>query len=193
MEEIILEAQDRVKQTDKAKEKNFVPGILYGDNIDGSIPVNFNRIDLRKVISSHGTNAKVWIKNNDNKKYGFIKEVQRHPITRDISHIDVQIVSTDHEIKMQIPITYIGEEDLKIRQLQLQVYKSEISVLGKMAVIPETIVVNVSEKQLGDSITLENLDLDQKLTIEKSDEVYGMVTHLKSQHTEEVVEVKADI
>ncbi len=192
MKEIILEAQNRTKKAIKSNDKIAVPGILYGDGIEASIPVSFNRIDLKKVISAFGVNAKIWVKNNDSKKYGFIKEIQRHPVTREIAHIDVQIVSTDHEIKMQIPITYIGEEELKTRQLQLQVYKSEISVLGKMAIMPGSIEVDVTGKELGTSITLENLSLDSKLTIEKKDEVYGMITHLKKTIAEEAVVVETE-
>ncbi len=188
MEELILEASER---TGKTKDIELVSGILYGDGIERALSVNFNRIALRKVISNHGAHAKVWVKYTDTKKFGFIKEVQRHPVTRDVSHIDVQIVSVDHEIKMQIPINFTGEEALKVRQLQLQIHKSDISVFGKMALIPESITVDVSEKELGDSITLENLNLDQKLTIEKADEIYGMIVHLKVQQAEEeaVVEV----
>ncbi|MBC7960119.1 MAG: 50S ribosomal protein L25, partial [Vallitaleaceae bacterium] len=127
MEEIILEAIERNVKTARL-ENEFVAGVLYGDSIVKATSVMFNRIALRKVLSVHGANAKVWIKYNESKKYGYIKEVQRHAVTRDISHIDVQIVSKDHEIKMAIPITYLGEEELKSRQLQLQVYKSSISV-----------------------------------------------------------------
>lgn len=187
MEEIILEAIERVKQTGRFSEVDFVPGIIYGDGIKAANSVKFSRPDLRKILSAHGPNAKVWIQYNKSKKYGFIKEVQRHPVTRDISHIDVQIVSVDHEIKLQIPITYKGEEELKSRQLSLQVYKSDIAIVGKMALIPESILVDVTGKELGDSITMENFDLDKNLTIDNAEEIYGMITHLKVQ-TEEVVE-----
>ena len=110
-----------------------------------------------------------------------------------VTHIDVQIVSKDHELKIQIPIVFKGEDDLKRRQLKLQVYKSEITVFGKMAMMLDAIYVDVSEKELGDTITLNNFDLDKKLkVIDKEDTVYGIIINLKVQLIDEAVEIKTE-
>ena len=136
MEDIILEAIERKQQVGKFREIGFVPGVIYGDGITAATSVKFEEKALRKVITSHGSHAKLWIKYNDNKKFGFIREVQRQPMTGNLIHLDVQIVSKDHEIKRLIPIVFKGEDDLKGKQLQLQINKSEISVFGKMALMP---------------------------------------------------------
>lgn len=176
MEEIILEAIERIKQPGKFKEIGFVPGILYGDNVTGATSVKFDTIALKKVIAHHGSNAKVTIKYDNTKKFGFIKEVQKDAISGSITHIDVQIVSKDHEIKLQLPIIFKGDDSLKNIQLQLQVYKSEINVSGKMALLPDAIYVDVSEKKLGDTITVKDFDLDKQIkVIDNEDEVYGII------------------
>lgn len=191
MKEIILEAIERTKQPGKFRESGFVPGVLYGDSIDVATSVKFEALALEKVLTCHGSNAKVWIKYNNNKRFGFIKEVQKHPVSGSVIHIDVQIVSKDHEIKLQIPIAFKGEDDLAHRQLQLQVYKSEITVFGKMALMPDAIYVDISEKKLGDTITLNNFGLDKQLSVsEKADEVYGMIINLKNESIDADVETK---
>ena len=191
MEEIILEAIERAKQPGKFRESGFIPGVLYGDSIDVATSVKFEAIALKKVLTCHGSNAKVWIKYNNNKKFGFIKEVQKHPVSGSVIHIDVQMVSKDHEIKLQVPIAFKGEDDLRHRELQLQVYKSEITVFGKMDLIPDAIYVDVSEKKLGDTITLNNFNLDKQLNVsEKEDEVYGMIINLKNQPIDAAVETE---
>lgn len=199
MEEIILEAIERVKQPGKFKEIGFVPGVLYGDSVTGATSVKFDTIALKKVIARHGSNAKVWIKYDNNKEFGFIKEVQKDAISGNITHIDVQIVAKDHEIKLQLPIVFKGDDSLKNIQLQLQVYKSEINVSGKMALMPDAIYVDVSEKKLGDTITLKDFDLDKQINvIENEDEVYGAIINLKVLPTEsddettEITETKAE-
>ena len=199
MEEIILEAIERVKQSGKFKEIGFVPGVLYGDSVTGATSVKFDTIALKKVIARHGSNAKVWIKYDNNKEFGFIKEVQKDAISGNITHIDVQIVAKDHEIKLQLPIVFKGDDSLKNIQLQLQVYKSEINVSGKMALMPDAIYVDVSEKKLGDTITLKDFDLDKQINvIENEDEVYGAIINLKVLPTEsddettEITETKAE-
>jgi len=190
MEEIILDAIERADG--KFRESGFVAGVLYGDGIVAATPVKFEEKSLNKVLSKHGNSAKIWVNINNSKKYGFIKEVQRKAMTRTVSHIDVQIVSKDHEIKIQIPITFQGEDSLVVRQLQLQVYKSELNVYGKMALMPDVLTVDVSKMELGDTITLDNFDLDKLLKIENEDVVYGTIINLRVQPVEEVEEVETE-
>ena len=182
MDEIILKA---IKRADgKFKESGFIPGILYGDGVDAATAVKFEEKALNKVITNHGKSAKLWIDINDSKQFGFIKEVQRKHLTRNITHVDVQIVSKDHEIKIQIPVIYKGEDVLKTKQLQLQVHKSEIVVFGKMALMPDVVEVNVSEMKLGETITLNNFGLDKLLKIDNEDAIYATVFNLKAQPVE---------
>ncbi len=193
MEEIILEAIERAKQPGKFKETEFVPGIIYGDSVDGATSVKFDALALKKILANHGSNAKVWIKYKDSKKFGFIKEVQKHPVSGSVIHVDVQMVSKDHEIKLQIPIAFRGEEDLRNRQLQLQVYKSEITVFGKMSLMSDLIYVDISEKKLGDTITLRDLDLNKQINVgEKEDVVYGMIISLNTQTADAAVEAETE-
>jgi large subunit ribosomal protein L25 len=164
-----------------------VPGVIYGDSITAAASVKFEEKAIKKVISNHGSHAKLWIKYNDNKKFGFIREVQRQPMTGNLIHLDIQIVSKDHEIKRQIPIVVKGEDDLKGKQLQLQINKSEIAIFGKMALMPDTIFVDVSDKDLGDTITLNNFELDALLKNEDEDTVFGVIVNLRNQLVEEEV------
>ena len=189
MEEIILVVKERVKQSGKFKEVGFVPGVLYGDGVTGANSVMFDAIALKKVIARHGANAKVWIQYDNVKLFGFIKDVQKDAISGSITHIDVQTVSKDHEIKLLIPIVFKGDESLRNNQMQLQVYKSEINVSGKMALLPEAIHVDVAEMKLGDTITLKNLALDKKINVlENEDEIYGVIINLVISPDEEAIE-----
>jgi large subunit ribosomal protein L25 len=182
LEQTILNAIERTSQSKKFKESGFTPGVLYGDEISKTTTVKFKTTDLTKILTNHGSNAKLWVNYGSNKQFGFIKEVQRHPITKQVSHIDIHLVSQNHEVKMQLPITFKGKEDLEHKLLTIQVYKSEIEVLGKPALMPDAIIVDLSEKKLGNTITLKDFGLDKQIkTGEKEDEVYGIITSLREQ------------
>lgn len=180
MEENILDAYERSAGSKKVKENGFIPGVIYGDTLTKAHTVNFQEALIKKVLSKHGANAKVSIKYGDSKKYGFIKDIQRHPVTAKIIHIDVQLVSKNHEIKFQLPVIYKGEEKLASKQLYLQVYKAEIDVFGKMDLMPDCVSVDVSEKELGASITIKDFQLDDQIKINNNqEEIFALVTHLK--------------
>jgi len=193
LKQIILNATERTKKSKKLREEGFIPGVIYGDSVAKTDSVKFEEVPLKKILTRHGSNVKLWVKLGEDKKFGFIKEIQRHPVTNKIIHLDVQLVSKNHEIKLQIPIIFKGEGDLRKRQLQLQNHKSQIEVLGKIDLMPEVISVDVSEKNLGDTITLEDFNLDKQLKIhDKIDEVYGTITKLADEHLEEEEETEIE-
>lgn len=186
MEQIILKAEKRTKETKKFREEGFIPGVIYGDCVAKSDSVKFEKVTLMKILAKHGSNVKLWIKRGDDKKFGFIKEIQRHPVSNKIIHLDVQLVSKDHEVKVQVPITFNGEEALAKNQLQLQIQKPQVDVLGKIDLIPEVIHVNVSEKNAGDAITLKDLNLDNQLKIhDKENEIYATITKMLDKPVED--------
>lgn len=193
MEKTILNAVERNMQPKQCREAGFTPGVLYGDSVTNAISVQFETADLKKVLATHGANAKVWVNYGDDKKFGFIKEVQRHPVTAKVSHIDVFLVSQDHEVKMQIPITFEGRDSFD--EMQLQVQKSEIDVFGKALLMPETVVVDVSGMALGDTITSKNFVLDEHIKItDNENEIYAVIAPLREmeEEPEVVVEVATE-
>lgn len=190
MEKVILKATKRQKSSRRFNEAGFVPGVIYGDSVD-TISVKFEESELRRIIASHGSNAKVWINLDSGEKFGFIKEIQRTPLTAQLRHVDIQVVRADEEIKLNIPITYVGEGELGVKQYRLQPYKNEVSVQGIMTIMPNVLEVDVSNKELGDTITAEDFKLDERIKVlDREDEVYGAVTHLKTieKDTEEEVD-----
>lgn len=178
MEETILNAVERTMRPKQCRKAGFTPGALYGDSVTSAISVQFETAALNKVLATHGSNAKVWVKYGNNKKFGIIKEVQRHPVSAKVIHTDVYLVSQDHEVRMQIPITFEGRDNLN--NALLQVHKSEIEVIGKATLMPDTVVVDVSKITVGDTITAKNFNLDKQLKITDSeDEVYGIIAPLR--------------
>ena len=192
MEEIILNAFERTAGHKKFKEEGFIAGVIYGDSVKVANSVKFELVPLRKILAKHGSNAKVWVKLGEDQKFGFIKEIQRHPVTAKINHIDVQLVSLNHEIKLQVPISFKGEEALIARLLQLQVLKSDIEVFGKMALMPDAVSFDASELNFGDTVTIKDFSLSEELKInDKDDEVYATIVEFKEQLNIEEDEVEA--
>jgi len=191
MEETILNAVERTMQPKQCRSAGFTPGVLYGDSVTNAITVQFETAALKKILATHGSNAKVWVQYGGNKKFGFIKEVQRHPVSAKLIHTDVFLVSQDHEVRMQIPITFEGRDSLD--NMLLQVHKSEIEVLGKAALMPEAVVVDVSTMALGDTITSKNFNFDKQIKITDSEnEVYGIITPLRELAKEPETVVAAE-
>ena len=190
MEDIILKAMARSESPKKVRNAGFIPGVLNGPGTT-SISVQFETLTLNKIIAKHGSNAKLFVELGAKKKFGFIKEVQRNPVEGKVIHIAIQLISKDQDVKMQLPITFHGHAELEHRLLQVQVYKSEIEVAGKAALMPEVVVVDVSEKESGENITAVDFHLPKEIKIHDPEhEIYATIKAIKKEIVEEPEEVK---
>jgi large subunit ribosomal protein L25 len=128
----------------------------------------------------------------EDKKFGFFKEIQRNPSDRRIIHLSIQLVSVDQEVKIQLPIAYHGREELEHRMLHVQVYKAEVDVTGKAAMMPESVVVDVTGKVAGDTITAGDLNLPAEIKVHDAEnEIYAVIKPVKEVLAEEPEEAVA--
>lgn len=179
MEDTILTAVERTRQGGKFREKGFVAGVVYGEGVNTGKPVKFDAAALQRILKRYGSNARVTVRLDNHDKAGIIKEIQRDAISRQITHVDVQLVSKDQEVKLQIPLIFRGVEELAERQLQLLVQKHDVTVTGRMDLMPEAIHIDVAAMNLGDSITADNFNLHPQLKVsEKEEVVYAVINSL---------------
>ena len=191
MTNIALNAFKRTEKKKKFHEAGFIPGVMYGDGIDATM-IKIEEKPLKKIISEHGSHARIDIMYGKKKRSGFIKEIQTMPIRNAITHIDVQVVSDTHEIKMQVPIIFKGADTLQRNQLILQASKHEIEVSGIMSNIPEDIVFDVSDLDYGDKVLIENFKFNEGVSIlDDPETIYASIIHMSKIVEEEPTEDRA--
>jgi len=189
MEEIIIKAMERTEKPNKVRNAGFIPGVLSGPG-KTSTSVKFESAVLNKIITKHGANAKLWVVLGDKKQFGFINEVQRHPVEGKIIHISIQLVAENQTVKMHLPINFLGHAELVHKLLQLQVCKSTVEVTGNATIIPDEVVVDVSEKKSGENVTSIDFHLPEGIkTLDPENEIYAIIKAVK-EVVEEVVEEK---
>ena len=175
MEEIILKAVKRSEKPKKVRESGFVPGVLNASDTT-STSVMFEAAALNKIVARHGHNAKIWIDLEGKKDFGFIMELQRHPVENRIIHASVKLLKKDQEMKMGLPISFHGREELEHKMLELQIYKQEIEVSGLATEMPDVAVVDVSGKAAGDHITAGDLNLPKGIKVlDQDNEIYAII------------------
>ena len=193
MEEIILKATERSEKPKRVRNAGFIPGVLNGPGT-ASTPVKFDGVALNKIIARHGTNAKLWVELGGEKKFGFIREVQKHPVESKVIHITIQLVAQDQEVKMRLPVILHGQAELEHRLLQAQVCKSEIEIAGRADLIPEEAAVDVSNKEVG-NITAVDFNLPAGIRVlDPEHEIYAVIKAAREvveEEPEETEETKA--
>ncbi|HYE67023.1 MAG TPA: hypothetical protein VEA58_00340, partial [Anaerovoracaceae bacterium] len=97
----------------------------------------------------------------------------------------IQMVSKDQEVKMQLPITFLGTSELEHKFLHVHVTKAEVEVTGKAALIPEMVEVDVTEKEVEDNITAADFHLPKEIKIlDPENEVYAIIKAVRETAAE---------
>ena len=181
VKEYKLEVQKREiegkKNLKKIRRNDGIPGVYYSYDSKESIPFTLDKKELQIAIKS---GARVFNISVGGKKRNVVfKSVQYHPVTDLIQHIDLYGVKMDQEITIKATISLIGDSiGVKQGGGVLNTASTEIEVACLPLDIPESIEVDISNLEIGDSIQAGDIKLDEKLKLVSSaDMVIVSVTH----------------
>ena len=138
-----------------------VPGIVYGRNV-APVAVSVDPKDLDRILfSDTGHNTIFTLKYQDQEKDVLIREYQRDPVGEEILHADFMAVSMDRTMVFDVPVEPVGTAagvkmyggilDLVLREIHLECLPGDL---------PDHIRVDVTDLQIGDSVRVEQLDVD---------------------------------
>jgi large subunit ribosomal protein L25 len=167
MKEVTLKVRLREKrgkeQIKKLRKNGFIPAVVYGQNT-ASLPLEIDGKVFHALIRRGlGENVLVTLTMDDQKEKDrkvLIREVQRDPVRGDIVHVDFHEISLTKKLSIQVPIHLVGIPEGVTSGGILQHVLRELEVECLPTAIPEKIDVEVSHLQIGDSIHVADLKLE---------------------------------
>ena len=101
------------------------------------------------------------------KKTVLIKEVQRHPFRDEVLHIDFQGVRMDEAIRLLVPVVLVNRDEIRVQPSVLLQMLDEVEIECLPGDIPAQAEVDVQNMQIGDVITVADLDVakNDKVTV----------------------------
>ncbi len=167
------------------------PAVLYGRNTEPVLlAVDTKDLELILKQGSFGQFILNLVIQNGKKvtRAAMIKELQTHPVSGQLIHIDFYEVDMKRQIKVMVPIITTGSSIGVEEGGMLNIVRRELEVFCLPGDIPESIEIDISELGMGDSIHLEDIPLGENIEI-SSDVNYTVVTVLSPKvEEEEVVE-----
>jgi large subunit ribosomal protein L25 len=135
-----------------------VPAVIYGHGREPQ-PLALNARDLDKMlghIQAESTVIEVSVGGTTSKT--LIREIQRHPIKRQILHVDFQALVAGEKVTVNIPITLTGiPEGVRLGGGVLDQTLREIEIEVDPANIPDHIEFDVTNLVIGDSVHVSDL------------------------------------
>ena len=163
----------------------------YSSSSKESAPITITQGEYYKALKS---GARIFnISVGGKKQTVLFKSVQYHPVTEQVLHIDLYGIRMDKPVNIKIPVHLTGDPiGVTDEGGVLNQASNEIEIQCLPADIPEFVETDISELNLGDSISVGIIGLDEKFTlITPEDTVLASVTHAMKE-IEPVIEVDED-
>lgn len=164
MDTIELTADVRESLRKKARllrRKGLTPGNIYGRGLD-SVSLQISTPDLWQTVRQGGRNAVINLKVTGEKKSrtAVIREIQQHPVTNELLHVDFLQVDVTRSISADVPVVLVGESPLPKGQTVISLALSTIQVQGLPMAIPRSIEADISVlEEIDQSIWVKDLPI----------------------------------
>jgi large subunit ribosomal protein L25 len=158
-----------------------IPAVLYGRGAEPA-PISVDWRDLRSALTTDkGLNALLTLKIGSKRTKAIVKEMQRHPVRRDVLHIDFLAVDVDKPITTDVPLLLEGEPEKVIRDDGVvEQILNVLIVTAKPDAIPGHIAVDVSDLEIGQHITVGDLPLPEDVITDADPEETVVTAKLTS-------------
>ena len=170
----------------RARLQNKVPAVVYHSGVEAT-PLSVDKISLNKALRTGQMIFEVNVE--DKNQFVLVKEIQYHPVTDEIMHIDFQKVKEDEKISLEVAIRSTGEaQGVKLGGLLVQMLNS-VTIKCKPAEIPEFIEIDVTDMEMNTNLFVKDITLPEDVEMITAEDIAVVsVQEPKEEKEEEVVE-----
>ena len=143
--------------TKALRNADKVPCVLYG----GENPLHFsaNELDFSKLVYTPNAHTVVLDINGGQKINAILQDIQFHPVSDKILHVDFYQLSDEKEVNMEIPVIIEGSAPgVMLEGGTLVVSKRKLKVRALPKNLPDFINVDISSLKLGNKISTADLE-----------------------------------
>jgi large subunit ribosomal protein L25 len=168
----------------------MIPSIVYGQGRE-PLPIALEGRNLNRIFSHHGYSGlfSLELEGEPRPILALVREVQRHPVNREINHLDFLEVSMTEKITSSVPIHIVGEEEITKQGAILQAGAKELEVSCLPADLPDSVICDVSQLQIGEKITVADLAVEANVEkISDPDTVVAVILGASKSTDDETTE-----
>jgi len=145
-----------------------IPAVFYGPETE-PVLLSVEKINLEKALKKSTASQallNLTILNDKNtSRPAMIKELQTHPVSRNYLHIDFYEISMDRKIRVKVPVVVKGKSRGVEEGGILQIIRRKLEILCLPTEIPETIEIDITDLDIGDSIHVKEIPVEGDIEI----------------------------
>ena len=180
------------KESKIARKKGLVPGVLYYSG-EEAISISIEKSILLRAMNS---GQRIFEINQDGEsQYTMLKQVQYHPVTDAVIHIDLMRVRRSEKITISVPIVLIGDAigvkeggvlSQSLTQVEISCYPTDV---------PEKIDLKIDDLEINAALSVGDIDTgseDIELISDTSLNIVSITTPVSEEVADEEVEDDED-
>jgi large subunit ribosomal protein L25 len=141
----------------KLRARGQVPAILYGHGMD-PVAVSVDARELGHALHTDaGANVLVDLHVGSDTHLVLAREIQRNHMREELLHVDFLVIRRDEKINVQVPITIQGESPGVKQGGVVEHHLWELSAECLPGDVPQSIDVDISTLEIGDSFRVGDL------------------------------------
>ena len=160
------------------RSKKHIPGIVYGEKKD-PILISVDEKILKTTIQDSGFFSKQCELNLGNETITVLpKDIQLHPVKESVLHIDFLRVGENTTVTLYVPVKFINENlcpGLKQGGV-INIVRHEVELKTPVSKIPEFLEANLDGLEIGDSIHISSINLEDGVTPTIKDRDFTIAT-----------------
>ncbi|MDH5674414.1 MAG: 50S ribosomal protein L25 [Myxococcales bacterium] len=134
-----------------------VPGVIYGPDREAT-SIAVSPRDVTAILEGpHRRNTLIEVELGGEKQLVLVKELQIHPVSRAILHVDFYTVSLDRPVEVKVPFSTRGRAKGVVAGADLRKHYRELPVRATPDKIPALLEVDVTAMGVGDVLKAKNL------------------------------------
>ncbi len=148
----------------RLRAEGIIPAIFYSCKGD-SIPVQVVERELSKVFSQVGRTTVFNVEVEENGAISvfpaLIWDIEYYPVKNRMQHVDFFGVDLDKELKITVPLEFVGTAKGTKLGGKLEIYREKIQIWSKPLSLPSKITVDISDLALDQGLRIADLTMPE--------------------------------
>lgn len=141
----------------KLRATGRIPGVLYGPDHE-PVTLSVDPDALTEIFKqTQDRNTIVQLQVEGDTVPTLVREVQRHPLTRELLHVDFYRVSPEREVEVMVPLRTQGRPRGAVLGGRVRLIRRELRARCRFDRIPSDFTVDVTPMQIGDMIKVSQV------------------------------------
>ena len=151
----------------RMRSNGLVPGVFYnskGENISFTVDNLALGKAFEKVRYSKMIELQIEVDGQVQKRNALFKKLVTHPIKRRYDHVDFIGIELDKEVQVTIPVETVGRAKGVVLGGKLEILQERVMVRCLPTMIPDSVVVDVTELEINGKVLVDQLVLPEGVT-----------------------------